>query len=1260
MLENTTKSNTMEPKCPTPTDESPKTNAQTKQDEQCELSEASLTTMERRDDVILIDDDDKDASQTSKSNPPSESVASPRATPPAQDETVRKNVPDNPNAEKTSENEAAQLADGHDRAQPADKPCVQTEELDLIGESTNENGKDDEQSSIVANDTDKPEDVDKEVDIPAPEEDTVKEAHDIANVEKVAEPDVEKSTNDSNGTVKEKEITETATFECCNTECPKLCTEFIPATMFAMKFYDTSKKKRKPYVCNDCFESCVHHYETLCSMMLDHQPLAKSIRKAKEFVEISDSSDEEDEKEIFQGNEAPVPENIISFMESELMNVLGATLKNTRADKQVNWTMSAMKKNIEKNKIATEKMETELRDLQRSVDTIFRDLYSSKQRYETRLLPDLHIINGEEQMIMLRRPAPESKQTYYGLTEKLPGIWQKCSVVKKVLESHGYAFWVQFPPESVRPSNTTFNLKLHSATHLAYLDAPDVKLQTGTRVIAKIRSRDKSDGTDSRHRGKDSFYAGIVAEPVGLANNYRYLVFYDDGYAQYINQEDVRVVCEQSENVWDDVAELSRNFIKTYLENYTAMRVMVQVKPGQRLRTELNGKWHATTVVEIDCSLIKLQFQGMNHTEWIYRGSRRLEKMYFTENPRQQRNAKFSKLQKRNEPSIEYIITIDDDKEEEKVVQKEKVKKELMSKNEVLAGREEDGAKQTTSTNVADATVTRPRYMNQNIIYCDNDKPEGTVSTFPSTRFPEPKRYTPHTCNRSCLYETTYDLRVYSFLGHPLLCGWERQLCTIRNRKSIVVYRAPCGRRLRSMDEVHRYLRRTKAKLNVDNFDFDPEIRVLAEYRMKQMVVKIPDLSNGLEYTPVSCVNAFDDTKPPPCDYSVNRIPTEGVNLNLNPEFMSCCDCEDDCFDKSKCQCWQLTITGARFLNPKQPIDSIGYIYKRLPEPVLTGIYECNSRCKCKKNCLNRVVQHPLLNKLQIFRTNNRGWGIRCLNDIPKGSFICHYSGHLITEDTGNMICAEDIGGDEYFADLDYIETVENAKEGYESDVSEMEPESNDGDYEESNSSPEDELEVTNSKEDSDEDFTINSTPSNRAVTTRSQLRPRKTTTTTTTVSLDDTPDSSEPEATGENRVALDDTPDSSEPEATGKNRVREPMNFMPRTEMSRGDRLGQNGDEKKPLRSYFGANEAIYIMDAKKSGNLGRYFNHSCSPNLFVQNVFVDTHDVRFPWVAFFADKSIKAGSELTWNYNYDIGSVPGKVLYCHCGEKECRKRLL
>ena len=66
------------------------------------------------------------------------------------------------------------------------------------------------------------------------------------------------------------------------------------------------------------------------------------------------------------------------------------------------------------------------------------------------------------------------------------------------------------------------------------------------------------------------------------------------------------------------------------------------------------------------------------------------------------------------------------------------------------------------------------------------------------------------------------------------------------------------------------------------------------------------------------------------------------------------------------------------------------------------------------------------------------------------------------------------------------------------------------------------------------------------------------------------------------------------------------------------------------------------YVMDAKRQGNIGRFLNvcdtlcvwkslillstlqHSCQPNLFVQNVFVDTHDLRFPWVAFFTNQLV------------------------------------
>ena len=30
---------------------------------------------------------------------------------------------------------------------------------------------------------------------------------------------------------------------------------------------------------------------------------------------------------------------------------------------------------------------------------------------------------------------------------------------------------------------------------------------------------------------------------------------------------------------------------------------------------------------------------------------------------------------------------------------------------------------------------------------------------------------------------------------------------------------------------------------------------------------------------------------------------------------------------------------------------------------------------------------------------------------------------------------------------------------------------------------------------------------------------------------------------------------------------------------------------------------------------------------------------------------RHIRAGTELTWDYNYTVGSVPGKALHCYCG---------
>ena len=164
---------------------------------------------------------------------------------------------------------------------------------------------------------------------------------------------------------------------------------------------------------------------------------------------------------------------------------------------------------------------------------------------------------------------------------------------------------------------------------------------------------------------------------------------------------------------------------------------------------------------------------------------------------------------------------------------------------------------------------------------------------------------------------------------------------------------------------------------------------------------------------------------------------------------------------------------------------------RRLKQQVPTGIFECNDRCKCKKTCLNRVAQNPLRAKLQVFKTEARGWGIRTLCDIPEGSFICIYVGNLYSNAESNTVGQN--YGDEYFAELDLIETLERHKEGYESDydLSDCEVLSTYDENEDSPASTEDDEEPMENIDKEDKALIMNVAPSTDATdrSTRSSRR---------------------------------------------------------------------------------------------------------------------------------------------------------------------------
>ena len=220
------------------------------------------------------------------------------------------------------------------------------------------------------------------------------------------------------------------------------------------------------------------------------------------------------------------------------------------------------------------------------------------------------------------------------------------------------------------------------------------------------------------------------------------------------------------------------------------------------------------------------------------------------------------------------------------------------------------------------------------------------------------------------------------------MAGWKRQKFKFSNHgKSEIAYRAPCGRKLRSLDEVFKYIRITKSTLDIDYFTFSTGLKLYKTQNKLTVRYFIEDISNGLEPQPISCVNTIDDSVIEGVTYCNVRFMHENLKFKIGQEFKSCCDCEDNCANKITCPCQKLTYDMTDIAPRCRPAIA-GYHYKRLYEFIVSGIFECNSNCKCNSRCPNKVVQNGIRCRLQLFKTLNKGWGVRVLHDVPKGILI--------------------------------------------------------------------------------------------------------------------------------------------------------------------------------------------------------------------------------------------------------------------------------
>uniref|UniRef100_A0A182K1U8 Histone-lysine N-methyltransferase n=1 Tax=Anopheles christyi TaxID=43041 RepID=A0A182K1U8_9DIPT len=169
---------------------------------------------------------------------------------------------------------------------------------------------------------------------------------------------------------------------------------------------------------------------------------------------------------------------------------------------------------------------------------------------------------------------------------------------------------------------------------------------------------------------------------------------------------------------------------------------------------------------------------------------------------------------------------------------------------------------------------------------------------------------------------------------------------------------------------------------------------------LKETHIICSDISNGRERHPIQVVYYTRGANER--QLSVPKIKYIQSNVQLvsrvtiDPEVhnMHVCSCVDSTCTSmdSECLCSERTW----YTNDGRLVNDFNY----LDPPLIT---ECGDLCDCNlRSCRNRVVQHGLDVPLQLCYIPGKGWGVRTMVPIPKGSFLVEYVGEIIPDEAAN------------------------------------------------------------------------------------------------------------------------------------------------------------------------------------------------------------------------------------------------------------------
>lgn len=156
----------------------------------------------------------------------------------------------------------------------------------------------------------------------------------------------------------------------------------------------------------------------------------------------------------------------------------------------------------------------------------------------------------------------------------------------------------------------------------------------------------------------------------------------------------------------------------------------------------------------------------------------------------------------------------------------------------------------------------------------------------------------------------------------------------------------------------------------------------------KDIYVDPLDWTEGIESLPVYSDDKCDIKTLKLSKYVKCNIPGPGANIDdFEEQILGCqCftpNCENDCICLEK--------YGRNYENKLLRKSHLHLNQQANP------IFECNKQCTCESGCINRVVQHGINIQLQVFMTNGKGIGLRPLEKVTAGQFVCEYAGEILS-----------------------------------------------------------------------------------------------------------------------------------------------------------------------------------------------------------------------------------------------------------------------